>query len=61
MNKNSAGWERRPRNKAAIVLFVLLVLVLIWGAVGWMRYRAQLVDNSHIMGLEYVPFPVDEL
>lgn len=60
MKRKSNGWERAPRSRALVVLVVLLVLAVLWGAIGWRRYRHERIDNSHLMGLEFMPFPADE-
>lgn len=59
------GWERDEHLARDIWLMVLvfaLVLTMLVGFIGWIRYHDERILNNELMGLEYIPlpFPIDE-
>lgn len=63
MVRRNDGWQRTVNWTRDVWLFVLLfalVLTMLVGFIGWVRYRDERIRNNELMGLEYIPFPIDE-
>ncbi len=65
MVRRNDGWQRTVNWTRDVWLFVLLfalVLTMLVGFIGWIRYHDERILNNELMGLEYIPlpFPIDE-
>ncbi len=63
MRRKKSCWERRDdwaRDMWLVILVFALALSMLTGFIGWIRYRDERIRNNELMGLEYVPVPVDE-